>query len=302
MRKVYLVIILAIFGTLGLNAQELKCKVTVNGQQLTSVEPKVFKDMEQSISEFMNGQKWTNDIFEQDERIDCSLIITISDLAGTDTYKAEVAIQSTRPIYGSSQTTPLINHLDKNVIIPYQQFQPIIFNENNYSDNLSAVLAYYGYLIIGLDYDSFSKMGGQKYFQKAQDIINSIPSNNSDQGWSASSNNKNRYWLIENLLSPRMRGYREGMYDYHRQGLDVAYKDVNVARAVITAVIEKLKDANRAYPNSMLLNVFTLTKRSEIVQVFINASIPQQNKVITIMSQISPINANQFRKIRTGVK
>lgn len=302
MRKMYLVLMAIVLSLSGLSAQELRCKVTVNGQQLTSVDPKVFKDMEQAITEFMNGQKWTNDVFEDDERIDCSLIITISDQSGPDTYKGEVAIQSTRPIYGSSQTTPLLNHLDKNVIIPYQQFQPIIFNENSYSDNLSAVLAYYGYLIIGLDYDSFSRMGGQKYFQKAQDIINAIPSGSSDVGWEAASNNKNRYWLIENLLSPRMRGYREGMYDYHRQGLDVAYKDVNTARAVMASVFDKLKEANRAYPNSMLLNVFTLTKRSEIVQIFINGTIPQQNKVISVMSQISPIHANQFREIKTGVK
>lgn len=302
MQRIFIITIIALLSFTGLNAQELNCKVSVNGQQLTSVDPKVFQDMEQAISEFMNGEKWTNDIFEQEERIDCSLIITISDVAGTDVYKGEVAIQSSRPIFGSSQTTPMINHLDKNVIIPFQQFQPIIFNENNFSDNLSAVLAYYGNIIVGLDYDSFSRLGGQKYFQKAQDIVNKVPSGSSDSGWSASSGNKNRYWLVENLLSPRMKPYRESMYEYHRQGLDLAYKDVNTSRAIIASVFDRLKDVNRAYPNSMLLNVFSSTKRSEIIQIFINGTLPQQNKVITIMSQISPTNASQFRQIRTGVK
>ncbi len=302
MRNIFLFLIIFFLGFPSLVAQELKCKVTVNGQQLTSVDPQVFKDLEQTITEFMNDHKWTNDIFDQDERIDCSLIITINDIAGTDIYKGDIAIQASRPIFGSSQATPLINHLDKNVIIPFQQFQPIVFNENSYSDNLSATLAYYAYLILGLDYDSFSRLGGQKYFQKAQDIVNTIPQPVGDKGWSAASNSKNRYWLIENLLSPRMKDFRVAWYEYHRQGLDLAHRDVNTARAIIASVFDKLKSVNRAYPNSMLLSVFSQTKRSEIIQIFINGTIPQQNKVITVMSQISPTYASQFRKIRTGGK
>ncbi|MEM9849965.1 MAG: DUF4835 family protein, partial [Bacteroidota bacterium] len=236
MKKYNLFFILLLLQ-MGLMAQELNFQVTINTPQLQTTDPKVFEALEGQVQEFLNNTKWTNDIFDFEERIKGNLVININEEQSATRFTAEVAIQTTRPIYGSGEETVMINFQDRNVWFDYEQYQPLIFNQNTYNDHLTAILAYYAYIVIGLDYDSFSPIGGEPYFQIAQEIVNTIPQGVAGQeprSWRAQDGKINRYWLIENLLSPRVRPLRQALYDYHRQGLDLMSQDAIAGRAIIT--------------------------------------------------------------------
>lgn len=282
------------------NAQELDVNVKVSTPKLQTADQKVFSDMEQAIQEFMNNQKWTNDVFEEEERIKVEFSITISDELSQTSFKAELNIQSTRPVFGSNYETALLTHLDKDVIFTYDQFQPLEYSENIFTDNLTAVLAFYAYIIIGMDYDSFAPFGGEPYFQIAQDIVNNIPPTIASQvpGWRSTEGNRNRYWIVENLLTPRTRPYRQAMYDYHRQALDVMHKEAATGLAVMSTSITQIGEVNRNYPNSMIMQMFSNTKRDEIVEIFKGASIQQKDGVIRVMQKIDPSHASGYRQIR----
>nr|MCU0345532.1 DUF4835 family protein [Saprospiraceae bacterium] len=247
MKNWFLLLIAGMFAA-SLQAQELKVKVTMNTPKLQTADPVVFQTLRQAIEEFMNNQKWTNDVFEEKERINLEIFITISKELAANTFEAEFSCKSNRPVYNSNYETPMFVHQDKDVVFSYEQFQPLEYSQTTYLNNLTSVLAYYANVAIGMDYDSFSPLGGEPYFQMAWDIVNRIPPNvaSSVPGWKSTENNRNRYWLVENILSPRMRPFRQLIYDYHRQGLDVMYEDVNVGRAVITQAIETLEAVNRS--------------------------------------------------------
>lgn len=300
MKKISLVIVL-LSTMLSLSAQELNCNVKINTQKLQTVDAKVFETLEQTVREFLNNQKWTNDVFETEERINCNVVITIQEESSPTSFKADLAIQASRPIYNADSESPLFNHLDRDVVFEYQQFEPLIYAKTSFNGNLSSILAFYAYIIIGLDYDSFSPMGGQEYFQLAQDAINNIPSSSTPSpysGWTSSESNKNRYWLAENLLSPRVKPYRLAMYQYHRQGLDLMASNASGGRAAIALTFDDIEKVNQAYPNCMILQVFNATKASEIIDIFQIASPDEQNKVIRVMSRVDPSNASKYRKIK----
>ncbi|RMG76639.1 MAG: DUF4835 family protein [Bacteroidetes bacterium] len=284
----------------GLQAQELKVNVTINTPKLQTADESVFEDLEKEITEFLNNQKWTNDVFEEDERIKTEIVLTISEELSQTSFKAEMSIQSVRPVYGSNYETALLTHQDKDIVFTYNQFQPLEYTENVFTDNLTAILAFYAYIVIGMDYDSFSPFGGEPYFQKAQDIVNNIPPTIASQvpGWRSTDSNRNRYWIVENLLTPRTRPYRQAMYDYHRQGLDVMHKDVSAGLAMMTNAIEQIGEVNRNYPNAMIIQMFANAKRSEIIEIFKGASSQQLEKVISVMQRADPSNASEYRKLR----
>ena len=283
-----------------IQAQELNVNVKVNTQKLQTVDPKVFVTLEQTISEFLNSQKWTTDVFETEERINCNFILTIQEELSPTSFKADLAVQSSRPVYASEYDTPLFNYIDKEVTFFYEQYQPVQYSRNQYNDNLSAVLAFYAFVIIGKDYDSFSPMSGEPYFQLAQDIVNSVPQSaaSSNPGWRSVESNRNRYWLSENLLSPRVRPMRQAMYNYHRQGLDVMHADPETGKAVITQALDEVARVNQSYPNSMIVQLFNNEKSSEIVEIFKVGSLDQQNEVIRLMSRLDPANASKYREIK----
>jgi len=280
--------------------QELNVKVRMNTQKLQQADPKVFETLKSEIEEFMNTQKWTDDEFKQEERIDVTLAITIQEEVSPTAFKADFGVQATRPVFGAGYETPLLNYIDRLVTFTYEQYQPIQFSETRYNDNLSAVLAFYAYMVLGLDYDSFSPYGGEPHFQMAQQIMNSVPESAAsvNPGWRAIDGDPSRYFFVENLLSPRVREFRQGWYEYHRQGLDVAATDVSTTRAIIIGALEQFLEVDQAYPNSMIIQVFSDTKSNEIMEIFRVADPQQKNTVINIMTELDASNASEYRSLK----
>lgn len=287
---------LLVLGTA--QAQELNCNVRINIQKLQTVDPAVFETLEQAVRDFMNNTAWTQEDFTLEERIDCNLILTVQEEVSPTTFKASLAIQSSRPIFNSDAQTAMLNHIDQDIQFTYQQYQPLQFSTNNFNDNLSSVLSFYAYIILGLDFDSFSLYGGEPYFQTAQDILNQTPQDGSYKGWRSVDGNRNRFWMIENLLSPRVRPYREAMYNYHRYGLDVMAETPDEGRAVIAQYLDNIQDVYQNYPNSMILQMFLNAKSSEIVEIFKRGTSDEKSKTIRIMSRIDATNASEYRTIR----
>ncbi|RME09687.1 MAG: DUF4835 family protein [Bacteroidetes bacterium] len=297
MKRLFSLLIL-IMAFWGVKAQELQVQVTINTPKLQTTAPEVFETLETAIEEFMNNQKWTSEVFEQEERIGLSLVLTISKELSTNTFEGELSLQSIRPVFGSTYNTPMFKHLDKDVVFTYEQFQPLEFSQTNYLNNLTSILGYYAYIVLGMDFDSFSPFGGEPYFQMAQDIVNRIPPNvaGSVPGWRSTEGNRNRYWLIENILSPRCRPFRQAIYDYHRQGLDIMHENPAAGRAVIAEALDALNDVNRSYPNSMILQVFANTKSDEIIEIFKAAPPQEKTKIVQTMSRIDPPRASNYRQ------
>jgi hypothetical protein len=285
-----------------LQAQELNATVKVNTQKVLTADPRIFATLEQTIKEFMNNQKWTNDVFETDERIKCNFLLTITDQApdNQNYFVAELTIQATRPTYGSNYETVFINTSDKNINFTYEQFQPLIYSKSAFNDNLSSILSFYAYLILGMDYDSFSPLGGEPYFQQAQDVINNLPSNlaQRDAGWNSLANNRNRFWIAENLLSPRVKPFRQAMYEYHRQGLDVMSVDLAKGRQTIANALQKVGEVQQAYPNSAILQLFNNTKSAELIEIFKRGTSAEQDQIINVMTRVDPAGSSRYRAIK----
>ena len=284
-------------------AQELNATVKVNYQQVQLVDPSVFATLEQAITEFVN-QKWTNDIYEIEERIDCNFILTLQKEISATSFEMNLAIQSSRPIFGTDQSTPLVNTIDGYVTFDYQQFQPLQFSENRFDNNLTSVLAFYINIILVMDYDSFSPAGGEPYFQKAQEIVNNVPAGlyGTYLGWSStdasnSRGSRNRYWIMENFLSPRMKPFRLGMYQYHRLGLDMMTQDVNQARAAIAEVINTIGQVDQSYPNAILTQLFLNAKRQEVIELFKRGTSTERTTVRQVMTRVDPANGAEYRSL-----
>lgn len=292
---------LLFFGILNLAwSQEFNFSVKINTQKVQKADPVIFETLTQTMLEFLNNQKWTDDIFQLDEKINCNLLLTIQEEVSETGFKAELAIQSSRPVFNSSYETPLLNYIDKEVSFSYQQFQPLQFSRNTFNDNLSAILSFYVYVILGLDYDSYSPRGGENYFQIAQEIVNNIPQGVADanSGWRSLDGDRNRYWMIENILSPRVRIFRESFYNYHRQGLDYMADDIGKGRGAIKTALEAIVGVTKSYPNSMIVQMFANSKANEIIEIY-KMSPPEERTVISqILSGLDPANANRYRVLR----
>ena len=278
------------------HAQEFNFTVKVNTQKLQTIDPKVFETLEQALTDFLNGQKWTDDAFLTEERIDANLTLTIQEEISPTTFSADLAIQSSRPIYGSVENTRVLNYLDNSLRFSYEQYQPLQFSKNSYQDNLTQILAFYIYLMLGMDYDTFAPLGGDPYYQTAQDIYNTVPSGvvNSDTGWKTTAR-RNRYWLLENFTSPRIRSMRAALYNYHRQGLDLMTADPATGRRNMLVALEDVQKANNAYPNSMAIQLFVDAKRDEIIDIFKGAPVSEQQRVKNLMSTVDRANSSKYR-------
>lgn len=290
---------LLIFG-LQCFAQELKCTVQINAQKLQTTEARVFKTLESHAFEFMNNRKWTDDVFLNEEKIECSVFINITEELGTDKFRAQVSIQSSRPAFNSAYNTVLLNFADKDWVFNYVEYQPLDFNENAYISNLTSMLAFYAYIIIGLDYDSYSLKGGTPYFVKAQSVVNNVPSNLSSEdapGWKPFDSNRNRYWLVENLLSSKYEPIREAYYQYHIQGLDVMSEDIKSGRQVILNTLKNVEKVASDYPNSMLLKVFFDAKSEELISIFSDASPTEKSTAVQLLYKSDPGNSSKYAKI-----
>lgn len=283
---------------------ELNCTVRVSTPTLQRTDRKVFDQLEVSLRDFLNTTKWTNDVYEQDERIKCNFILTIKSEQDANIFEAELAVQAVRPVYGSGYETPLLSHLDKDITFQYEQFQPIEFlPDATDNQNLPAILAFYAYIILAMDYDSFSAYGGEQYLQTALQLVTNIQNSSTNRfsGWRPADGgkNRNRYWIIENLLNPRVRPYRAAMYTYYRKGLDMFSTDPNTGKIAILQALEEIEKVNTAYFNSMIVQMFANAKKDELVEMWKVGAKAQKDRVQQIMTKIDPANSQRYREIGT---
>jgi Domain of unknown function (DUF4835) len=284
--------------------QEVQCNVIVTAQAINGVDQKIFKALQQTMIDFVNQRTWTTDEFAPQEKviINFNLNITRKDKDIPDVYEGKLSIQSTRPVHGTDYTTPLLNYVDDEVRFKYTQFAPIDFNENRISgndpmaSNLSAILGYYVYLSLGLDYESFKFKGGQDFFNKATNIVTNAPEGNGIAGWNAQNQKqKNRYWLINNILNPRFLKFREeSLYNYHRQGLDVFAESPEKALTAIKASIESLNQINTDNPSSAIIFLYCSAKNTELLNFLKKMNKADREKYGFMLSQIDIPNSQNY--------
>ncbi len=292
----YLVSIFLFFQAILSFGQEIKCTVEINSSQLAVNDPVLFDNMKQLVYDFINNRKWTPDNFKNNERIECSMLINLTKRVSNERYEATIQISSRRPVYGSSYNTTLISHLDKDFNFNFQQFSVLEFSDKEFLSNLTSVLTYYVYLVLGHDYDTFSPEGGTPYYQQALNIVNNAQSSE-EPGWQSFENQLNRYWIIENTLSPRFADLRTAMYIYHREGLDKMSENAEEGRKKIFEALQKLSNVHQNMPNSINLRMFFNAKADEIVNIYSDAPREEQNKVINLLNSIDPANTNKYQKI-----
>lgn len=291
-------LILFVLAGLSITAQDLNINVSVVAPNITATDPKVFSDLEQNITEFLNNTRWTDDDFEDYEKIEGSLKITISEELTTTAFTGDFFIQSLRPVFNSNYTTQLMNYVDQGVQFEYRERQPIRRSEDNYFDNLSAVLTYYALVMVAMDYDSFSPAGGDEYWQKAQNLINSIPESSKGEKWKNKIGDQNRFWLIENMTNPRVKPFRQAFYEYHRLSLDAMTFDTDKSKAIMTSAITAIGQVEKELPNNMAVQMFTDSKHLEIIEIYKDATRGEQEKITSILVKIDPSRADEYNTIR----
>lgn len=297
MRKYIYIFLFFIFGKLAVS-QELNCQVSVVSPQIQgTAEKQIFEQLQKAIFEFMNNTKWTKDNFTTPERIDCSILINVTQKLGTDDYKATIQVQSRRPVFKSSYFSPAVNYIDENFSFKFQQFQQLDFNLNTFSNNLTSVLAFYAYIVIANDYDTFSNLGGTEYFQKAQLIVSNAQSAG-ETGWKSFESNKNRYWIVENALQPVFQPIRECMYKYHRLGLDIMNEKAEEGRNEILKSTTLLLEVYRNRPASFAMELFFDAKVDELVNIFSKGTPEEKAKIVETLTTVDPANSNKYFKIQ----
>ncbi len=305
MLKKFLLFILLAGVAMQSGSQELQARISVLTSKVsTQVDKKIFQTLQTQLTNFMNTRKWTNDGFQQNEKIQCSFLITIGEDMGGNVFKGKLTVQAARPVYNTDYQSPIINFLDDNLVFKYQEFQPIEFNENRVQGNdpltanITAVLAYYANLILGFDYNSFSQRGGDVYFQKAWNIVNNAPENSSISGWKSFESQRNRYWLAENLNNNRFALIHDAVYAYYRSGMDVFYENEEAGRTGILNCLNYLNVLNTENPNSMILQFFMQGKSNELVKVFSKATAEQKSRAKEMLSKIDITNANAYKELK----
>ena len=288
-------------------AQEFNCKVTVMHDKITGVDLQVFNDMQKALNEFMNSHKWTTDEFSPTEKIDCSILINlISNKVGGDpeAYTASFSIQATRPVYNASYTSTMVNYVDKDIVFRFSQYNSLRFDDNQVSgtdpmaSNLTAIMAYYAYLVLGLDYDSFSPSGGTNFLKKAQNVVNNAPDGKGISGWKSVENTRNRYWIADQLLNTRFQDVRNYWYQMHREGLDSMYAKPNESRTRILVNLKKLYQVNRENPNSIVLQFFFNAKSDELLHLLGQAPKQEKGQYITLLTAMDVPNAAKYNALK----
>ncbi len=277
-------------------SQELICNIMVNSNQVQTSDRQIFNSLQKSLYEFVNNTKWTNTTLENEERIECSIMISISKMISNDVFEGTIQIQSKRPIYGTSYQSTIFNFQDQNFKFNYQEFQPLEFTVNTHLSNLTSVIAFYINIIIGLDFSTFSEDGGMEYFGVAQRIVNNAQ-NAAEKGWRAFESDRNRYWLAYDMADPRYSAYQRCLYAYHRLGLDKLAEEPDDARFEITEALESLKDIYRENPSAFLLKLFFDAKSDEIVKIYSEAFPNEQARIVKTLVEIDPTNSSKYQKI-----
>ena len=283
---------------LPVRAQELRCNIQLVTTQIQGSNRSVTEALQTALYEFVNTRVWSNNVFTSEERIECNIMLNITSLVGSE-FSGTVSVQSRRPVYNSVFNTNLINFQDRDLKFNYVEGQPLEFSDVTYTSNLTSIIAFYIYIILGMDYDSFSLNGGSAFFQKAETIVTNAQQS-SERGWKAYEGNyRNRYWLVQNLLDDRYRGVREFTYKYHRLGLDRMSSRPNEARTDITEQFKLLQDVFRRKPDPylFLLQIVFDAKSNEWVDIFSNGTPDEKTRVVRLLKEIDPANISKYDKI-----
>jgi hypothetical protein len=303
MRKTCLILILS--GTLltRLYSQELQANVAVIATRIPStVDHKQFQTLQTALYNFINGRQWSNESFKSNEKIICNFLVNISSNTDANTFQATLTIQAGRPVYNSSYTSPLINFQDENFTFRYVEYQTLDFNENRvqgsepYAANLTAEVAYYVYMILGLDFDTFSLRGGDPYFQKALNIVNNAPEAQNINGWKPFDGVRNRYWLIENLTNSKYTLVHDAYYSYFRSGLDQLYDKEDDARTAILNALNMLNTVNTETPNTMILQFWFQGKSTELDKIFQKSPPDEKARALDLLTRLDISNLNKYKQ------
>ena len=279
-------------------AQELNCQVTITTQLQGADNARIFgTTMQRQVYDFMNNYRFTTDKFEQNERIDCEVSINVTSDLGSGNYQGTISLTSRRPIFKAGISSTLFDFMDKSFTFSYTEGQPFDFNLQGFSTNLTSVLGYYAYVILALDYDSYSLLGGTDMWKKAQIIVNNAQTA-TEPGWQSSDNSfKNRYTFVDNILNNMFQPLRESIYTYHRKGMDQMYDKIEDARAAIIQSLDNINEVHKNRPASYNVQVFFESKNLEIVNIFKKATNEEKNKVIGILQVIDPANTTIYSQI-----
>jgi hypothetical protein len=279
-------------------AQELQCEVIVNSDQVQATDRQVFQQMQNAITEIMNNTRWTSDMYQNEERIRCKMFITLRAMPQIGRFEANTQIISSRPTYGSGYETTVLSFVDTKFEFDYNPAQPLQYAPNTYTTNLAAILSFYAYTIIGMDNDSFSRLGGANAFAEANNILSLVNSSGAaGGGWNATSDTRNRYWLINNLQDPQFEPYRAAIYLYHRQGLDLMAQDPERARQNILEAMRNIQQVARVRPGAAALRSFFEAKATELTNAFASATPAQKQQAFDLLSQVDPTNRARYETI-----
>jgi hypothetical protein len=301
--KILILISLFILFLQGARSQEFQANVTVLSNRIsTSVNKQIFTTLQNALFNWINGRKWTNVAFNNNEKIQCSFLLNLANATDNNTYSGQLTIQTARPIYNTSYQSPLMNYMDESFVFKYIQYQEMDFNENRVGGtdpltaNLTAVFAYYCYIILGLNFDSYGLRGGDLYYQKAQNIVNNAPETNAVTGWKAFDGVRNRFWLVENLTNPKYNPIHDAIYNYYRMGLDQMYDHESDARNGVMSALSSLNSINNEYPNIMFLQFFFLGKGTEMANVFKQGTPDEKSRALDILSRIDVSNLTLYKQ------
>ncbi|WKN42293.1 DUF4835 family protein [Tunicatimonas pelagia] len=294
--KYSLFIVFVILSSQASWAQELNATVRVSGQNLPASANRVVDDMETAFAQFLNNRKWTQDNYAPEERINCNFIITIEDMPSVTDFTATVQVQSSRPVFGSNYETLILNFADRDWNFRYAEDQPLIFNPNAFTDNITSLLSFYAYIVLGMDYDSFGNLGGQPYFELAQQIV--VNAQQQGGGWDQfGGNRRNRYWLVENMINPQMIPIREGLYQYHRQGLDIFAEEEDEGRSNILEALQGMEEISKLFPQAIAIISFFDAKNDELISVFTKGDPSDRKQAYNTLVAINPSETDKYQVI-----
>ena len=295
----YLILLAGIFCSIHLGAQEFNAKVQVITEGIQATNKQRFRTLEKAITQFINNRRWTDETYAREERIECSFIINITDVnASNDKFTATLQLQLSRPVYNSGYNSPILTHRDNNFSFEYLEFDRLEFAINTFNSNLTSVLAFYAYLMLGYDHDTFSLNGGDPYYAKAQTVLGNAQ-NNGFTGWGSFDGRKNRFWLIDNLTSPAFEGFRECLYEYHRKGLDLMHdrSKHKEAKQNIRDALLKLEEVNDQRNNSYVMQIWFDTKNQELANIFSDGEPIKTAELKELLVQLDANNAQMYQKI-----
>ncbi|MGB6151119.1 MAG: DUF4835 family protein [Pricia sp.] len=294
MRKLLFLVLLPCFA-LSVQAQELNCTVTVNSDQVSQTNQQIFRTLERSLNDFVNKNKWTNRTYQENERVNCQMFITITKF-DSNRFEGNIQIQSSRPVYNTSYASPVFNYKDNDLNFEYIEFQPLVFNPNVFDSNLVSVVSYYAYIILGLDADTFALEGGTDSFRKAQQITTQAQGSNYS-GWDQNSD-RSRFELIDNLMSNTYREYRIAMYNYHRKGLDILSDNNSTGKQVIAGTMKLFETMMNRRPNAFLIQTFFDAKADEIQNIFSDGPKVDIVELKEILNDIAPTYSSTWKNIK----